>query len=55
MKGAACLAKQGIRQYIVYQPDSRFWTFQAYEAAIFLALAAVFVAVSFLAVLRRDA
>lgn len=54
-KGLACLARHGIKQTIVYQPDSRFWAFQGYEAAIFLALAAVFIAVSFVAVLRRDA
>jgi hypothetical protein len=38
----ACLAalyKSGYRQLVVYQPASRFWAFQWYEAAIFLALA----------------
>jgi ABC-type transport system involved in multi-copper enzyme maturation permease subunit len=38
----ACLAalyKSGYRQLVVYQPASRFWAFQWYETAIFLALA----------------
>jgi len=38
----ACLAglyKAGYRQLLTYQPASRFWAFQWYETAIFLALA----------------
>lgn len=38
----ACLAalyKSGYRQLVTYQPASRFWAFQWYETAIFLALA----------------
>jgi hypothetical protein len=30
-----------LRQVVVYQPASRFWTFQWYETAIYLALALV--------------
>ena len=33
------LATQHLRRQISYQPASRFWAFQAYETAIFLALA----------------
>ncbi len=35
----AALAKSGYRQLVTYQPASRFWAFQWYETAIFLALA----------------
>jgi hypothetical protein len=35
----AWLARQHLRRRIVYQPASRFWAFQGYETAIFLALA----------------
>jgi hypothetical protein len=37
----AWLATQHLRRRISYQPASRFWTFQAYETAIYLALALV--------------
>jgi hypothetical protein len=40
----ACLAqvtRLGYRQHVTYQPASRFWTFQAYETAIFVGLALV--------------
>jgi hypothetical protein len=39
---APCLAqvtRLGYRQRVTYQPASRFWTFQAYETAIFVGLA----------------
>ena len=36
---AACLASQGIREAIAYQPASRYWPFQWTETAIYLALA----------------
>ena len=35
----AWLATQHLRRQISYQPASRFWAFQGYEAAIYLALA----------------
>ena len=38
------LATQHLRRQITYQPASRFWAFQAYETAIFLALALVLAA-----------
>jgi hypothetical protein len=34
------LHQQGIRQFVLYHPGDRFWTFQLFEAAIFLGLAA---------------
>ncbi len=34
------LGRLGLRQYVTYQPASRYWAFQAYEAAIFVVLAA---------------
>jgi ABC-2 family transporter protein len=36
----------GAYNLVVYQPDSRFWTFQAIETALFLAFAALLVAVA---------
>ena len=36
----AYLAKQSLRQHVVYQPASRYWTFQILETAIWLAIAA---------------
>ena len=35
----AAIARLHLRQVVVYQPDSRFWAFQWYETAIYLALA----------------
>jgi len=35
----ACVQHLGLRQLVVYQPASRFWTFQWIEFAIFIALA----------------
>jgi hypothetical protein len=35
----ACVRQLGLRESIVYQPASRFWTFQWIELAIFIALA----------------
>jgi hypothetical protein len=35
----AWLARQPLRQRVVYQPASRYWTFQALETAIWLAIA----------------
>jgi ABC-2 family transporter protein len=41
---SSCLAaikRLGYRQRVTYQPASRFWSFQAYETAIFIGLAAL--------------
>jgi hypothetical protein len=51
----ACLARLGYRSFTTYQPGYRFWPFQFIETGIFVALAAVLIAVTFLVVRRRDA
>ena len=50
-----CLTAHGYRTLVVFQPDSRFWTFQAIESALFVALAALLVAFSYRRILHRDA
>ena len=50
-----CLQKAGYRQFISYQPISRYWAFQGIETGIYLAVAAVLIAITFYAVRRRDA
>jgi hypothetical protein len=50
-----CLAAHGLRQESIYQPISRFWPFQGYETAIFLALAVLAIGLTYWRVLRRDA
>jgi hypothetical protein len=35
----AWLAAQSLRQHVVYQPGSRYWTFQVLETLIWLAIA----------------
>ncbi len=40
--------------FITYQPASRYWAFQGIETGIFVALAAVLVAVTAVVLLRRD-
>jgi len=39
----AYLAKQSLRQHVVYQPASRYWAFQLLETVIWLAIAAALV------------
>ena len=51
----SCIASHGYRQFVTYQPASRFWTFQFIETGIFVALAAGLIAVTFFLVRRRDA
>jgi len=41
---SACLRHHHALQYAIYQPASRFWTFQAIETGIFLALSLILVA-----------
>jgi hypothetical protein len=43
----------GMRPFIQYQPNARFWTFQLIEAGLFIALAALFVTLAVLLVRRR--
>ena len=54
--GQACLAYVGrlhLRQLVTYQPASRYWIFQWYETAIFLALALALAGACFWWVRRR--
>lgn len=51
----ACLVRHGYRSFTTYQPGYRFWPFQFIETGIFVALAAVLIAVTFFVVRRRDA
>lgn len=48
-----CIRVQGLQWLQVYQPDSRYWSFQLIEAGIFLALAALLLAATAWWVLRR--
>jgi ABC-type transport system involved in multi-copper enzyme maturation permease subunit len=50
-----CLAHLGYRSFTTYQPGYRFWPFQFIETGIFVALAAVLIAVTFFAARRGDA
>ena len=52
---APCMAAHGYREYLTYQPASRFWAFQGIETGIFVVLAAVLLGVTFWVLLRRDA
>jgi hypothetical protein len=52
----SCLqALTHFRGYITYQPASRYWAFQGIESGIFVALAAILIAVTAVVLLRRDA
>jgi hypothetical protein len=50
-----CLQKAGWRQFTTYQPISRYWAFQGIETGIYVAVAAVLIAITFYAVRRKDA
>jgi hypothetical protein len=49
----ACVKHFGLRDVLTYQPASRYWAFQWYETAIFLALALALAGFSFWWVRRR--
>jgi hypothetical protein len=51
----SCLGSHGFRQFLTYQPANRYWAFQGIETGIFVALAAVLVAVAFAVISRGDA
>jgi hypothetical protein len=51
----SCLARAGFRNVFSYQPGSRYWAFQGIETGIFVAIAAVLLAVAWYVVRRRDA
>jgi hypothetical protein len=55
LKFGSCLAAHGYRGLITYHPASRYWAFQGIETGIFAVLAAALIAVTAIAVLRRDA
>ncbi|HEY1387584.1 MAG TPA: ABC transporter permease subunit [Ktedonobacterales bacterium] len=50
-----CIRAHGLQQFVTFQPADRFWLFQGIEAAIFCALAAICVVVTFWLVKRRPA
>ncbi len=50
-----CLQRLGYRQFVTYQPISRYWAFQGIETGIYVAVAAALIALTFYVVLRRDA
>jgi hypothetical protein len=52
---ASCIRSAGFRQFVTYQPISRYWAFQSIEAGVFVALAAALIGVAFVVVRRRDA
>ncbi|MEV0405303.1 ABC transporter permease subunit [Actinoallomurus sp. NPDC050550] len=54
-EGDAYLRGLGLHLRVVYQPASRFWTFQIIEAALFIGLAAVLLCVSVRLLSRRSA
>ena len=49
------MTAHGYREYLTYQPASRFWAFQGIETGIFVVLAAILLAVTFWVLKRRDA
>jgi hypothetical protein len=51
----SCLSREGFRQFITYQPASRYWAFQGIETGIYVAVAAALLAVTFYVIRRRDA
>jgi ABC-2 family transporter protein len=50
----SCMQSAGYRQFVTFQPASRYWAFQGIEAGIFVVLAAALIAVTFVVVSRRD-
>ncbi|HZD71495.1 MAG TPA: hypothetical protein VFA45_22065 [Actinomycetes bacterium] len=56
LKFFPCLTAHGYRGlFITYQPASRYWAFQGIETGIFVLLAAALIALTAIAVARRDA
>jgi len=51
----SCMQANGWREFVTYQPASRYWPFQGIETGIYLLLAAALIAVTFAIVRRRDA
>ena len=51
----SCMQAHGWRGFATYQPAGRYWPFQGIETGIYLLLAAVLIAATFVIVRRRDA
>jgi hypothetical protein len=51
----SCLDKLGFHQAFTYQPASRYWAFQGIETGVYVAIAAVLLAVTFYVIRKRDA
>ena len=51
----SCLSAHGYHAVLTYQPGTRYWAFQGIESGIFLALAALLVALTIGLIIRRDA
>ena len=54
-QAASCMQASGIRGFTTYQPAYHYWPFQGIETGIYLALAAILLAVTFFVVRYRDA
>ena len=54
-QAVSCMQASGFRGFTTYQPASHYWPFQGIETGIYLVLAAVLLAVTFLIVRYRDA
>jgi hypothetical protein len=52
--GSCRQALAGFRGFTTYQPAGRYWAFQGIETGIFVALAAILIGVTAVALLRRD-
>jgi hypothetical protein len=52
---ASCLTSEHIRQFITYQPASRYWAFQGIETGIYVLIAAALIAATVTVIRRRDA
>ncbi len=50
-----CMQATGYRQFMTFQPGTRYWPFQFIETGIFVVLAAALIAVTFAVINRRDA
>jgi hypothetical protein len=50
----ACVRELDVQNVVTYQPGTRFWAFQFMESGILVAVAAVAIGLSFLAVQRRN-
>jgi hypothetical protein len=49
-----CLHNHGVLALQQYQPESRFWLFQGIEAAVFVALALMLIAIAYRVLPRKS-